>query len=73
MTAFVSGLNEISDAFGTAQVRILAGYVQGDLSTRHVNGSSNAFDAFLEAIGNVNLLTEQGTESRARFEGGILQ
>ena len=64
MTAFGSGLNDISDAFGKARVRLLAEFVQGDLSSHHVNDYSNTFDAFLEGIGNINLrnLREQGTE-----------
>lgn len=64
MTAFGSGLNDLSDALGTARVRILAEFVQGDLSSHHVDHYSNAFDAFLEGIGNINLrnLREQGTE-----------
>lgn len=68
---FGSGLNDISDAFGMARVGILAGYVQGDPSTHHVNDSSNAFDAFLEGIGNVNLRNNLPEPRDRKAEHGL--
>jgi hypothetical protein len=55
MMAFGSGLNDISDAFGMARVRILADFVQRNLSTYHVNDYGSAFDALLEGIGKTSI------------------